>query len=180
VNVLIIGNCVGHRVQEAQIEDDPLASEKKHFENLLRSEILRFRVEFIGEEALEGSETIAKHLGIPWANIDMPQAIRGAKGIANEQSTRPRIPTYIGPGARNELTEAGYQIVQGGGWVVLEPRLPSDIVREEYMFDRAVREAARLKSIMVICGVNHLLELQRRFRSKYGDQVEVKLWQGAR
>jgi hypothetical protein len=177
MKVLIIGNAVGHEVQKEIVDHDSLADEKQRFRAFLEERILQHRAEFIAEETLPNTRTIANQLGIPWANIDMPQEIREALGIAKEQNSRGRVPEYLGEGARSGLTDLGYQIDCGDGWVATEPRLPSDAVREDYMFERTTQESGGKDSIILICGVNHCRELAKRFRSKYGGHVEVELWE---
>ena len=88
MKVLIIGNAVGHEVQKEIVDHDSLADEKQRFRAFLEERILQHRAEFIAEETLPNTRTIANQLGIPWANIDMPQEIREALGIAKEQNSR--------------------------------------------------------------------------------------------
>jgi hypothetical protein len=177
VNVLVIGNGVGHQVQELQIENDRLAVEKQRFELFLRKRISQYGVEFIAEETKPNCETIAKHLGLLWAGIDMPQHIREERGIAKEQDSRCRIPSFLGEEAKTQLDDAGYQIDLKNGWVELEPRVASDEIREDYMFDRTLREAGNTKSIILICGIIHSVKLAERFRSAHANHVEVELWE---
>jgi hypothetical protein len=176
MNILIIANRVGHEVQKPQCAEDDLAQLKQKLEQILRRKVKERGVEFIGEEADFDSETIAERLGLPWANIDMPKAERESRGIAEEQKRRIRVPSYLGSDARTGLTTEGYQRDVGSGWVELEPRLPSDTIREEYMFERVIKEAGDAQSITVICGILHSEELAKRFRRSGTNKVEVEPW----
>jgi len=73
------------------------------------------------------------------------------------------------------LLEEGYQRNVGDGWVELEPRLPSDVAREQFMFDRVQEHAGDAHSILVICGIIHSEKLAERFRG-FGAHVEVEIW----
>lgn len=178
MRVLILANRVGHEVQKLHCaeDDSTRAGLKQQFEELLRRRIAERGVQFIGEEADFDFTTTAQSLGIPRANIDMPEAERVKRGIAEEQRRRIRVPSYLGSDARTGLTTEGYQRDLGNGWVELEPRLPSDTIREEYMFDRVLEEAGNAQSIIVICGILHSEELAKRFRVNDSSTVEVEPW----
>jgi hypothetical protein len=180
MNVLIIGNGVGHNIQYPPSQDDPLASEKQRFREFLQKMILVYKAEFIGEEALHGKETTAQCFGPAWANIDMPLATREELGIANEQRARARIPRYLGDAAKTALTEFGYQRELQGGWVEIEPLVPSDRIRERYMFECATQSAGEARNIILICGIIHAMQLRKMFKDKFEhDQIEVRLWESA-
>jgi hypothetical protein len=78
--------------------------------------------------------------------------------------------------ARTGLTTEGYVRDVGNGCLELEPRLPSDAIREEYMFERVLNEAGDAQSVVVICGILHSHELAKRFRSSESNKVEVEPW----
>jgi hypothetical protein len=179
VNVLVIGNGVGHEIQKLRVENDSLTVQKRRFENFLKQRITNRQVEFIAEEAYPNTETIGKHLGVSWANIDMPQEIREAKGIAEEQRSRGRTPQYLGNEATTKLDDDGYQIDLKNGWVEIEPRLASDDLREQYMYEQTILEAGSAKSIILICGIIHSNKLAERFRSINANSVEVEFWECA-
>src|SRR5258708_13498857 len=177
--LLIIANAVGHEVQKAlrPLDAPPGARANRRFEELLKRKIAEHSVQFIGEEAEFGSETIAQRLGLAWANIDMPETERAARGISAEQSRRAPIPRYLGDDARTQLTEEGYQRIVRDGWVELEPRLKSDEVREEYMLQRTMDEAGDAESILVICGIVHSAELADRFPDLPEIMFMVQVWE---
>jgi len=178
MDTLILANRVGHEVQKLQCaEDDSVRRAlKQQFEELLKRRIRERGVQFIGEETAYDIDTTAQELGLSWANIDMPKAERKKRGIAEEQRRRNRIPSYLGDDATTKLTAEGYQRDVGDGWVELEPRLPSDSIREDYMFDRVLGEAGYAQSIVVICGILHSEELAKRFRRNSANKVEVEPW----
>lgn len=175
--VLIVGNRVGHDVQRIVLDDnDKLKAQKQEYGEMLRKRIEKKGIQFIGEEASHKWEaTTAQNLGIRRVNIDMPMEERESRGIAEEQRQRSRIPSYLGDQARNVLLEEGYQRNVGDGWVELEPRLPSDVAREQSMFDKVQEHAGDADSILVICGIIHCEKLAERFRG-IGAQVEVEIW----
>jgi hypothetical protein len=182
VRILIIGNGVGHDVQEVHAADDDIVrrASKTEFEGLVRRRITERGVQFIGEEARFGVRTIAQSLGPRWANIDMPLAEREARSVAEEQRKRTPIPMYLGENAATGLTDEGYQRDLGDGWVQIDHRVPSDEVREQYMFDKVMQGVRGTESVIVICGSLHSKQLGDRFQSDPGNAVEVELWESAR
>jgi hypothetical protein len=177
VKILIIANRVGHETQRPVLQgDDKLGVQKSEFREMLRRKLDERRIEFVGEEASHKWETTtAKTLGVRWKNIDMPMEERERRGILEEQQQRFRVPSYLGDQARTALLEDGYQRDVGNGWVELEPRLSSDVVREQFMFDRVQEHRQDADRILLICGIIHSEKLAERFR-QLGAEVEVEVW----
>jgi type II secretory pathway component HofQ len=77
-------------VQEVPTADDDAAlrEARTEFEDLVKRQIAKRSVQFIGEEARYGVRTIAQSLGPRRKNIDMPLAEREARGIVEEQKNR--------------------------------------------------------------------------------------------
>jgi hypothetical protein len=174
-----LGNGSGHDTQGVQSADDAAADKalKAGFEALLSRRIAERDVQFIGEEAKFGVRTIAQSLGPRRENIDMPMAEREARGIAEEQKCRACVPMYLGEDASTGLTEDGYQKEVGGGWVLITHRVPSDEIREQYMFDKVMQEADGAESVLVICGISHSRQLAERFRQNASNVVEIEYWE---
>jgi hypothetical protein len=166
-------------MQSIQTADDSSADKalKTEFEALLKRRIAERGVQFIGEEAKFGVQTIAQILGPRRENIDMPVAEREARGIAEEQRGRSYVPTYLGQGASTKLTEEGYQKDVGNGWVLTTHRVPSDEIREQHMFDRVMQEVEKAESVLVICGILHSRQLAERFRYEANNVVEIESWE---
>ncbi|MGD0569946.1 MAG: hypothetical protein ABSA78_16215 [Candidatus Sulfotelmatobacter sp.] len=179
MHVLIIANGSGHDTQSVQYADDSAAGKdlKAEFETLLKRRIAERGVQFIGEEAKSGVQTIAQFLGPRRENIDMCVAEREARGIAEEQRGRTTEPRYLGEDACSGLTEDGYQKEVGNGWVLVTHRLPSDEVREQYMFDRVMQEVGDADSVLVVCGISHSRQLAEKFRHEAGNVVEIEYWE---
>lgn len=176
--VLIVGNRVGHEVQKIRTPDDRHAAAKDALKALLAQRIAQRAVQFIGEETQYGYETIAETLKTRekgWINIDMPMQEREAVGIAEEQRNRGCIPSYVGEEARCQLTEDGYEQSVGDGWIQLVPRLASDEVREQYMFEQVTNNLEKADSILILCGVLHSQALGSKFRQA-GFEVEIEFW----
>jgi len=173
MKIAIIGNGIGHDFQSNKTENDPLAHGKERFEDFIRQQVAENKPDFIGEEALQNADTIAKSLGFEWANIDMPVPIRDSLGIGDEQRNRPCYPKYVGDEAKSQLTEKGYEKLSTDGWVTVQTRVPSDAVREQYMFDKVLEKSKGAQSIMIICGIAHSQALAKPFRDRYGDCVQV-------
>ncbi|HTW45470.1 MAG TPA: hypothetical protein VMD58_07990 [Acidobacteriaceae bacterium] len=176
MKILIIGNDIGHEIQKVQAsDDDPLRIDKQRFEQTLRNLIADYRIEFIGEEFVFGSESAAQQLGLPWANIDMDDEMRKATGISKEQKQRNFVPRWIGDDAKSGLTSEGYQRQSDiEGWVTIERRLESDSIREDWMFDQVVAKSGAANSVLVICGIQHAEKLAEKFRRDSTNVVEVK------
>jgi hypothetical protein len=175
--LLIVGNRVGHDIQRIVLDSsDKLKAQKQEFREMLRKRIDERHTQFIGEEASYKWEgTTAQTLGVRWTNIDMPMDERERRGILEEQMQRRRVPSYLGDQARTVLLEEGYQRDVGNGWAELEVRVPSDVIREQFMFDRVQENAGDADRIVVICGIIHSEKLAERFRDT-GAQVEVEIW----
>jgi hypothetical protein len=124
-------------------------SQKDQFRELVRRRIAERGVQFIGEEAKHGEGAIVKEIcdsdGCRYANIEMHPDERATRRIPNNYEANPNMSA--------EQKEAFHQ------------------EREEYMFGRAVAEAANAESIIVICGRYHTPGLARRFRAA-GHQVD--------
>src|SRR5258708_23687976 len=122
---------------------------------------------FIGEEAHPRRQTVREHHTVelaiqrPRKNIDMPEQARKNAGIYEEQMNRVtiqqagKVETHHEPG--------GFCLDLRNGSHVFCPRVPSDAIREEYMFERAVEGASGAASIMVLCGNFHAEKLAARF-----------------
>jgi hypothetical protein len=177
MTILILANRVGHEVQRLVLDDgDKLRAQKQDFGEMLRRRIEERGIQFIGEEASHRWDTTtARTLGVRWANIDMPMDERERRGIAEEQKKRIRVPSYVGDQARTVLLEDGYQRDVGDGWVELEVRLPSDVTREQFMFDSLQENIGNADSILVICGIIHSNQLAERLR-QLGAKVELEIW----
>lgn len=177
MKVLVLTNCVGHEIQCPVFDAaDKLGAEKKQFGEMLRKTVEQQRVQFIGEEASYAWETtMARELGVCWKNIDMPLDERKRRGIFEEQQQRGCVPKYLGRDAKTKLLDEGYQQDVGDGWVQLQPRLPSDAIREQFMFDSVQQNAGGKDSVLVICGIMHGEKLAERFRQT-GAAVEVQNW----
>lgn len=178
--VLVIGNCVGHEVQKVRTADDRHSEAKDALKSLLMQRISERAVQFIGEETQYGHKTIAEALKTRkdgWINIDMPMPKREAEGIAEEQRNRGCIPSYVGVEARCQLTENGYEQSVGDGWIQLIPRLPSDEIRERYMFNQVMDNFNKADSVLVLCGVLHSQKLASKFREA-GFEVDLEFWTG--
>lgn len=138
--------------------------QKLEYRKLLSRLVAERSVEFIGEEQSPGHPTIAgelaNSLGIRWKPIDMSESEKENRGVAKKWS---RVPRYLGAEARTCLTEEGYQRDLGNGWVEIEPRHESDKMRDEFMFNRVICDAGNAKSVLVLCGYNHLMQLKQKF-----------------
>jgi hypothetical protein len=164
MNVLILE--IDHEIQRARASrPDQMKAE---YRRLLEHLISENQVEFVGEEAHPDHLTVAKqvsdalHLRFPWANVDMPQEVREQRGIAQEQRERFPIPQ---PGTvETRIAAEGYYKDLGNGWHEFTARVPSDDIREDYMYQGAIQAAPAAASIMVLCGILHAGALEKRFR----------------
>jgi hypothetical protein len=165
MNVFILG--ADHELQrvDAWRSDDM----KREYRDLLTRIVDVHGVQFICEEASPiytyvGEEiTASRGLTRPWRNIDMPQAIREQRRIAEEQNHRlvePRLGTI-----KSHVGDDGYYEGRRNGRYRVYQRVPSDAVREEYMYERAIEGAGNANSILVICGHMHAPELEKRFKN---------------
>lgn len=142
------------------------AAQKLKYRKLLGQLIAERCVEFIGEEVSPGHDTIAGELagslGIGWEAIDMDESGKKKLGVPTIWGTEPK---YLGADACTQLTEEGYQRDLGNGCVEIERRHETDKVRDDFMFDRVIRSANDVKSVLVLCGYNHLIQLKQKFRA---------------
>jgi hypothetical protein len=160
MKIFILG--LAHGVQSASGACSD--AQKGRFRKLLTQLIAERSIDFIGEEQSPGHPTIASDLanslGIRWEPIDMSESEKASLGSPKTWS---RIPRYLGDKARTCLTEEGYQRDLRNGWVEIEPRHESDKERDAFMFDRVICCAGSAKSVLVLCGYNHLMQLKRKF-----------------
>ena len=133
--------------------------------------------QFIGEEASYKWEgTTAQTLGVRWGNIDMPMDERERR--RNSWRSRCNAPAFRAIWAiKQELRflKKGINAMLAMAGVELEVRVPSDVIREQFMFDRIQENAGDADRIIVICGIIHSEKLSERFRET-GAQVEVEIW----
>lgn len=147
-----------HQIQPAQIlsmsTNGKLEAfereQKETFGSFVKSKILERGVQFIGEEARHGQETVIQRLcGLNnwvYANIEMTPEERTARNIPpgyNEDQSLPR-------------TE--------------KARCHRE--REEYMLERILGKVGDAESILIICGSKHTGSLAERFR-ELGHSVET-------
>ena len=152
MRILIIG--VSHQIQSAQIENTGMDAkfeqgQKDDFGSFVRSKILEYGVQFIGEETLHGQESVTQQLctlnNWPYANIEMTPEGRRARNIPPDYQENQNLPETERARCQRE--------------------------REEYMFARILREGGAM-SILIICGSNHTAPLADRFR-ELGHSVET-------
>jgi hypothetical protein len=114
--------------------------QKSNFAARVR-EIVRDRaVTLIGEEFDEGVATSASLVVRNWHMIDMPLAVREERQIPVD---------YSDP-------LAGYTEEQRSGW---------NLERERFMVDQLVRNIGDAKSVLIICGAEHVEGLTRLFEN---------------
>ena len=156
MRILIIA--VNHQIQSAQIKSGSTdgrleifeRDQKERFGELLRNQIRARRIEFIGEEARHGEETIAQRVcqqeGCrPATNIDMTRAQREDRSIP--------------PGYHEDTSM---------------PQAEKDRCnreREAHMVSRVLAEAGNADSIAVICGRFHAEAIAHQL-SKLGHSVD--------
>lgn len=163
MNVLILG--VDHEIQKV----DAWRSEemKTAYRDLLREIVGHYEVQFIGGEVGPDDETVgaqltaALNLPFPWRNIDMPETARKAACIFQEQ--RDRVPEPRLGTVQTHLAADGFYFDLGNGSHEYCPRVPSDSVREDYMFARALEGAGEACSMLILVGNLHVEELAARF-----------------
>jgi len=109
---------------------------------ILRKRISERGVQFIGEETKHGEPSIAQEVcasdGCRYANIEMHPDERAEQKIPANYETDSKV-------SQEERTRFHQE-------------------REEYMFGKAVAEAAAAESIIVICGRYHAPALAKKFR----------------
>jgi hypothetical protein len=166
MNVLVLG--VDHEIQ--MVDAWRSAAMKAAYRALLTSKIQRNGIQFIGEESLSAGQTVGQHLSVelalprPWRNIDMAEKARRVAGIYKEQMERVEV-RQAGT-VKTHFEAGGFYLDLKNGSHLFCPRVPSDAVRESYMFDRALEGAGEAGNIMVLCGNFHVEELANRFKAR--------------
>jgi hypothetical protein len=164
MNVLVVG--IDHEIQ--MMDAWRPAAMRAAYRELLTVKIQQNGIQFIGEEAPPGGQTVGEHLTVelgllrPWRNIDMPEQTRRDAGIHEEQMNRVPVQQVGQVKTHHEL--GGFYLDLKNGSHRFFPRVPSDAVREAYMFNRALEGKGEANSIMVLCGNLHAEEVARRFR----------------
>jgi hypothetical protein len=161
MNILIVS--IDHFLQrtKGRFNSAELILQKSRFEALIRKEVARRNVEFIGEESDPRIVTIAKQIAdscdppIPWRNIDMPKRVRREAQIFAALQARP---------ATIRRTQFGY--------LEVEHRIPEDHVREIYFVEETLRNVGDSQSVLILCGDMHTEELASKFRNE-GHIVET-------
>ena len=151
--VYILG--IDHEIQAC--DSTRTMHERSKFTDLLRKLVADNNIGFIGEETFPEKNTIAKCVacvyGIRWEIIEMSRQARQALGIADEQKNQRQPFDDI-------KREPSKQV-----------RVLSDGIREEYMLWRTLTMAGDSVNILVLCGMLHVGELERRFKNA---QCQVK------
>lgn len=156
MNVLVVG--VDHEIQ--MMDAWRTEETKAAYRELLTGKIHQYGIQFIGEEAPSGRQTVGEHLTVemalpyPWKNIDMLEEARKEAGIYAEQMNR--VPVECAGKVETHYDACGFYLDLKNGSHLFCPRVPSDLIREEYMFERALEGACNADSIMVLCGNFHL------------------------
>jgi hypothetical protein len=122
------------------------AEHKKHFKERLGELAATRKVTFIGEEAEQNVPTIASTLSIEWKNIDMPPSERQARGIPDD---------YAG--------NLDYPADKRVGW---------QTEREQFMFEDVQGHRGTATSIMLVCGSEHVDNLEKKFTA--ADDIVTK------
>jgi hypothetical protein len=155
MRILILG--INHQIQPARTCSSSTSGELERFEQrqkdqfrtLLRKRIAERGVQFIGEEAKHGQESITQLLcssdGCRYANIEIPPDDRAARNIPTNYEEHAGVPPHQKTLFHQE--------------------------REEYMFKTTIAEVRDAESIIVICGRFHTPALASRFREA-GHNVE--------
>jgi hypothetical protein len=165
MNVLVLG--VDHEIQ--RVDAWRSAVMKAAYRALLTSKIQENGIQFIGEEAPPAGQTVGQRLTVelalpfPWRNIDMPKQARRDAGIYDEQ--RERVPVRQLGIVQTHFAPGGFYLDLKNGSHEFCPRVPSDAVREDFMFARTLEGAADVGNIMVLCGNFHIEALAERFRA---------------
>jgi len=100
----------------------------------------------------------------------MQEQIRKDMGIYEEQMNR--VPVQQAGKVETHYEPGGFYLDLKNGSHLFCPRVPSDAIREQYMFERAVEGSGEASSILVLCGNFHVQELARRFSARQ-DSVTV-------
>jgi len=155
MKVYILG--IDHWIQH---RDGLAANSHAEFEKLLREIIREQDITFIGDETYPERKAIAKEIANPpdvvWEAIEMPEAMRGKLGLADELRNRPFETAISDEG----VVSRKYK------------RVPSDAIRENYMVTQTISKAGAAKSILILCGFQHGPELFARF-SELGHHVTL-------
>ena len=93
----------------------------------------------------------------------MPERARRDAGIYDLQMER--VPVRQAGTVQTHSDLGGFYLDLKNDSHLFCPRIPSDAVRENYMFDRALEGAGNATSIMVLCGSHHIGALAERFRA---------------
>jgi hypothetical protein len=161
----------GLQLQQAASDSSKTKAQKDQLEALLKAEIPRRQVRFIGEESRQGEVTIASALAdaadptIPWRNIDMTDADRDAAGIMEALKHRPGHPD------------------QDTMQIWIESRIPEDNIRETFFIDQTMKHAAEAQSILMLLGDMHVDAVADKLRrmghrvSTNHDLFPVRRWE---
>ncbi len=161
MHIIIIG--VNHQIQPAEILSGSSngkvqafeREQKEAFGSFVYAKIEQRGVQFIGEEARHGQETVVERLcardNRRYANIEMTLEERTARDIP---------PGYD---EDQNLPEA--------------ERVRCNREREAYMVERVLEQATDVESTLVICGRNHVVPLAERFHA-LGHSVDTTDLQG--
>ena len=71
------------------------------------------------------------------------------------------------------MAKEGYYRDLGNNWFQFNPRVPSDDLREEYMYEKLRLHGRGADSIMVLCAIGHVVGLEKRFREA-GHAVRIE------
>lgn len=161
----------GLQLQRAATDSTKTKAQKDQLEALLKAEIPRRQVRFIGEESKQGEVTIASALAdaadpkIPWKNIDMTDPERDAAGITEALKHRPGHPDH--------------DTMQT--WI--ESRIPEDEIREDFFIDRTLKHAGGAQSVLMLLGDMHvdavsekLRKMGHRFTTNH-DLFPIRRWE---
>jgi hypothetical protein len=156
MRIIIVG--VNHQIQPVEILSSSSnggaekfeKEQKDEFADFLRKKIIENDIEFVGEEARHGHETVTERVckskGCEHRNVEMTPEERIARDI---------------PGGYNENPEFR-----------ADDRERCNREREDYMATKALAEANGADNVMVICGSCHVEALAQRFQAK-GHTVEI-------
>ena len=173
MNVFILGLAHGIQTPDGACS----VTQKFSFREFLSHAITQRSVELVCEEVSRGHITIAgelaQSLGIRWEPIDLNASEKEKLGVPTKWGTEPK---YLGDEACTQLTEEGYQRNLGNGWVEIERRHATDEIRDEFMFDRVICSGVNAKSVLVLCGYNHLIQLTQKFLEAGHDVVSDALY----
>jgi hypothetical protein len=164
MDIHILG--LNHQIQSTRIGSSSTGGElerfergqKEQFDILLQKKIDEFAVEFVGEEARHGWDSIAHAVCVAkdcrYANIEIPPDERAAR----------RIPTDYESDA--DFSEAD--------------KMRFHEQREDFMYQEAINEAGNAKCILVICGRFHTSRIGRKFsdagHTVYEEDIQREEW----